>query len=86
MRARGERNIALVGCGYWGKNLARNFAQLGALHTICDANTEVAQQFRARYPKVNSETEYSRVLQDKEIKAVVASTPAALHYKMANVG
>jgi len=83
MRARGERNIALVGCGYWGKNLVRNLAELGALRTICDANAEVAQQFRARYPEVNSETEYSRVLQDKEIKAVVISTPAALHYEMA---
>ena len=31
-----EKNIAVVGCGYWGKNLVRNFAKLGALHTICD--------------------------------------------------
>ncbi len=31
------RNIAVVGAGYWGKNLIRNFFQLGSLETICDA-------------------------------------------------
>ena len=36
-----EMNIAVVGCGYWGRNLVRNSAQFGALHTICDAAPEV---------------------------------------------
>ncbi len=58
------RNIAVVGAGYWGKNLVRNFAELGALHTICDANPSVLQQLQARYPGVNTETKYSQVLQD----------------------
>jgi len=31
-------NIAVIGVGYWGKNLVRNFAQLGVLHTICDSD------------------------------------------------
>jgi len=31
-----EKNIALIGAGYWGKNLVRNFHQLGVLKTICD--------------------------------------------------
>ena len=76
------RNIVVAGCGYWGKNLVRNFAELGALHTICDANPRVLKQFHSRYPEVNTETEYSQVLQDEKIKGVVISTPAMLHYEM----
>ncbi|MGA8849117.1 MAG: hypothetical protein WB564_04740 [Dehalococcoidia bacterium] len=34
-----DRNIAVVGCGYWGKNLVRNLVEHGALHTICDSNS-----------------------------------------------
>ena len=34
------RNLALIGGGYWGKNLVRDFYNLGALHTVCDINTE----------------------------------------------
>jgi UDP-2-acetamido-3-amino-2,3-dideoxy-glucuronate N-acetyltransferase len=78
-----ERNIAVVGCGYWGKNLVRNFAELGALHTISDTSPSVLQQLHAHYPGVDIETEYSRVLQNEEIKGVVVSTPAVLHYQMA---
>lgn len=77
-----NKNIAVIGCGYWGRNLVRNFAALGALHTICDANPSVLRQFHSRYPGVNTETEYAQVLQDEEIKGVVISTPAMLHYEM----
>ncbi len=78
-----ERNIAVVGCGYWGKNLVRNFAELGAMHTICDAEPKVLEQLASRYPQVNAETEYRRVLSNDEIKGVVIASPAALHYSMA---
>ena len=36
-----EKKIAVIGCGYWGKNLVRNFYELGALHTACDASAQV---------------------------------------------
>ena len=78
-----ERNIAVVGCGYWGKNLVRNFADLGALHTICDASPGTLRELSSRYPQVKTEIEYSQVLQDEEIKGIVVSTPAVLHYEMA---
>jgi len=76
-------NIAVVGCGYWGKNLVRNFAELGVLHTICDIDPKVVKQFVSRYPEANMEAEYQAVLQNKEIKGVVIATPAVLHYSMA---
>ncbi|MCL0076040.1 Gfo/Idh/MocA family oxidoreductase [Dehalococcoidia bacterium] len=78
-----SKNIAVIGCGYWGKNLVRNFAELGALHTICDADQDRLEQFVSRCPDINAETDYERVVQNREIKGVVVATPAALHYSMA---
>ena len=77
-----NRNIAVVGCGYWGRNLVRNFAQLGALHTICDADPKVLEQLASNYPGVNTESEYPHLLQNEEIKGIVIATPAILHYSM----
>lgn len=77
-----DRNIAVIGAGYWGKNLVRNFAELGALHTICDADSKVLEQFASRYPQANTETDFNRLLQNDAIKGVVISAPAVLHYPM----
>jgi UDP-2-acetamido-3-amino-2,3-dideoxy-glucuronate N-acetyltransferase len=78
-----KKNIAVVGCGYWGKNLVRNFAGLKALHTICDSNAQTLKQIAAQYPGVSTETEFSKVLGNPDIKGVVIATPAAEHYRMA---
>ena len=77
------KNIAVVGCGHWGKNLVRNFADLGVLHTICDADSEVLGQTAALYPGVNAVRSYHQVLDNPEIKGVVIASPAALHYSTA---
>jgi UDP-2-acetamido-3-amino-2,3-dideoxy-glucuronate N-acetyltransferase len=78
-----DRNIAVVGCGYWGKNLVRNFAQLDALHTICDVDPEKLRHFQPLYPSVNTETHFHCILQNEEIKGVVIATPAVSHCSMA---
>jgi UDP-2-acetamido-3-amino-2,3-dideoxy-glucuronate N-acetyltransferase len=78
-----KQNIAVVGCGYWGRNLVRNFSELGALHTICDTDAKVLKQVASHYPQANTESEYHRVLLNKEIKGVVIASPAAVHYSMA---
>ena len=77
------KNIAVVGCGYWGKNLVRNFADIGALHTICDSSPEALSQFETVYPNIYRETSYDSVLANEEIKGIVISSPAALHHSMA---
>ena len=41
--------VAVIGCGYWGRNLVRNFAELGALAAICDPDQATASQLSARY-------------------------------------
>ena len=66
-----SNNIAIVGCGYWGQNLIRNFAALGALHTICDSNPETLNRLKQSYPTVNKETCYEEVLASEETFEVI---------------
>ncbi len=77
------KNIAVIGGGYWGQNLVRNFAGLGALHTICDNSPQNLDRLKKLYPSVKTEPKLERILADKEIKGVVISTPAVFHYSMA---
>jgi len=77
------RNIAVVGSGYWGRNLVRNFQQLGALLMVCDGNPRVEAEVRERYPDVLFCGAYRDVLADKNVSAVVLATPAATHFEMA---
>jgi UDP-2-acetamido-3-amino-2,3-dideoxy-glucuronate N-acetyltransferase len=75
--------IAVIGTGYWGKNLVRNFHNLGALHTVCDVNPDTLDNFMTNYPDVNGVSSYSEILTNKDIKGVVISTPAEMHSDMA---
>ncbi len=76
------KNIAVVGCGYWGKNLVRNFWELGSLAAICDTDGAKFQDFKAKYPDIRILPSFKEVLKDTEIIGVVIATPAALHYQM----
>jgi UDP-2-acetamido-3-amino-2,3-dideoxy-glucuronate N-acetyltransferase len=75
-------NVAVIGGGYWGKNLIRNFAELGALRTICDSSLGVEANFRGKYPDIHYTRDYDAVLADAEIQGVVLATPAAQHFEM----
>jgi UDP-2-acetamido-3-amino-2,3-dideoxy-glucuronate N-acetyltransferase len=63
--------IAVVGAGYWGKNLIRSFHQLGALHTICDTRTEILATFQTLYPDATLEPSFEQLLSSTEVDAVV---------------
>ena len=76
-------NVAVVGSGYWGKNLVRSFNELGALHTICDSNLATLRCFQEQYPDKNFQTSIEVVLQNTDIDAVVIATPAETHFNMA---
>ena len=83
-RTKDTINVAVAGCGYWGKNLVRNFSALGALHTLCDDDAERLEAMRETYPHVkHARRQYEEVLADPEVDAVVLATPAATHYTMA---
>lgn len=76
------RDIAVVGCGYWGKNLVRNFASLGVLNTICDTDQRILKEASFLYPLVHIEQDYAKVLRNDEVKGVVIASPTAFHYSM----
>lgn len=71
--------VAVVGAGYWGKNLVRNFAELGALAAVCDSYAERLESFKQPYPGVRLFRAYSDVLRDESIRAVAIATPAESH-------
>src|SRR5262245_23286228 len=72
--------VAVLGAGYWGKNLVRNFATLGALAAIVDQDRSTAQPLGITYkvPTVSVD----EVLSDPSIAAVAIATPAVLHHQM----
>lgn len=74
--------LAIIGVGYWGKNLVRVFSKLEALDAICDTNPDNLKQLKKQYPKVNTALSYTDILKNKSIKAVVISTPAETHYRI----
>jgi len=71
--------VAVVGAGYWGKHLVRNFASLGALAAVCDSDAERLASFSAQYPEAKLLRAYSDVLRDQTIHAVAIATPAETH-------
>lgn len=76
-------NICVIGSGYWGKNLVRNFNALGALHCICDKNSDTLNNFREQYPGVNTALALNEVLADEAVDAVAVATPAETHFSIA---
>ncbi len=78
-----KRNIAVIGAGYWGKNLVRNFYELNTLHSICDIEQDRVKSQREKYTDVSACFDYRDLLNNPEIQAVVVATPAATHYSIA---
>lgn len=76
-------DIAVIGSGYWGKNIVRNIYELGRLKYVCDSNPEICKEISARYPDVEVVDDYSMILRDKGIRGVMIATPAATHYRLA---
>ena len=77
------RDLALIGAGYWGKNLARNFHQLGVLRLLCDADEAALGRFRAEYDGLETCPDPEQVFTNGTITRVVIAAPAELHYRLA---
>jgi predicted dehydrogenase len=77
------RSVGLVGLGYWGPNLARNFDNLARLTWLCDLDGDLRSLFEARYPRARVTADYGEMLADPELEAVVIATPVPTHYKLA---
>ena len=78
--------IAVIGAGYWGKNLVRNFDALGALATVCENNRETLEAIAKAYPQADKSDSFEAVLNDPSIEALAIASPAEMHYKMVKQG
>ena len=75
--------IAQVGLGQWGKNLARNFADLADLAWLCDVDEAQHTDLAQRYPQARLTAKLDDVLADDSVQAVVIATPVPTHYELA---
>src|SRR5205809_6546180 len=73
--------IGVIGCGYWGPNLLRNFAEnaTAELRWICDLDETRLTAMARRYPSVRSTGDYRRLLADPDLEAPAVVTPVATH-------
>jgi UDP-2-acetamido-3-amino-2,3-dideoxy-glucuronate N-acetyltransferase len=75
-----QKTIALIGAGYWGKNLVRNLHELTVLKTVCDASPTVRNQIKDTYPDISATDDMEAIINDPDIQGVVIAVPAALHF------
>jgi len=78
-------NVAVVGCGYWGPNLIRNFSALPEckVRYVCDKDEKRLAHMKQLYPSVEPTKDFEKIVGDKEVDAVVVATPVHLHYELA---
>ena len=75
-------SVAVIGCGYWGKNLVRVFSELGVLRCICDTDTSRRDALVIHGEPPEFTDQLPQVLQNPDIQAVAVATPAATHYQV----
>jgi predicted dehydrogenase len=75
----------VVGYGYWGPNLVRNFANTDGAQAIsvCDLDPDKLSQIARRYPGVTTTTQYRDLLKDSRVDAIAVATPVQSHYDLA---
>ena len=78
-------NVAVVGCGYWGPNLIRNFNSLSdcKVKMICDVEMNRLEHIKNLYPEVEITTKFDEVVDDSDIDAIAIAVPVCFHYTMA---
>lgn len=77
--------VGVIGCGYWGPNLLRNFSEQedARLRWMCDVDSARLETLGRRYPSAKVTTNYHELLADPELKAVVIATPVSTHFNFA---
>lgn len=77
--------VGVVGCGYWGPNLIRNFYENNQVEVryVCDLDLDKLVRMHKRYPSVKPTTQFEKMLEDPEIDAIVIATPVHTHYPLA---
>ena len=76
--------VGIVGYGYWGKNLVRNFNALDTcdLFYVCEKNAFLAEKCTKLYPNIKVVSDYDILLNDDTVDAIVIATPVDTHYPL----
>ncbi|PKN68028.1 MAG: oxidoreductase [Deltaproteobacteria bacterium HGW-Deltaproteobacteria-12] len=85
MKKTDKNHIAVVGAGNWGKNLIRNFFELGALRAICDENHSTLASMKMTYPSCELISSFPDLLARRDIPAIAIATPAETHLELARL-
>jgi predicted dehydrogenase len=77
--------IAIIGYGYWGPNLARNFAETegASLAMVCDADPRRLALAQKRFPALSCAADFDEALRNPDVNAVAIATPVHTHYELA---
>ncbi|HDP98148.1 MAG TPA: Gfo/Idh/MocA family oxidoreductase [bacterium] len=78
-------NVAVVGCGYWGPNLIRNFVQIpeSNMKICCDLKSERIDRISKLYPNLQTTNRLQDILEDSDIDVVAIATPVYSHFEIA---
>ena len=76
--------LAIIGGGYWGKNLIKTFNELKVLKTICEIDENAIEGYNFQYPHVGIERDFQKVLNDEAITMICIALPANMHYEYAH--
>lgn len=77
--------IGVIGCGYWGPNLVRNFheGKNSQVVSVCDLREERLNLIKQKYPYLKITKDYEDILKDKTINAIAIATPVSTHFQLA---
>jgi UDP-2-acetamido-3-amino-2,3-dideoxy-glucuronate N-acetyltransferase len=76
-------SIAVIGTGCWGKNLVRNYHEMGALKLICDKDESLLEPIQKQYPESEVCLAFNEVISRDDTQALVIATPAKTHFSLA---
>lgn len=79
-------SVGVIGCGYWGPNLIRNFIQLkkSHVHSVADLDESRLAHMKQLYPSVRTTQDYKTIISNKNIDAIAVATPIKTHFKIAS--
>jgi UDP-2-acetamido-3-amino-2,3-dideoxy-glucuronate N-acetyltransferase len=77
-----NKQFALIGCGYWGKNILRNLVDMEVLKTVCDTSSDLLGEYKQKFPNLEYTQDIEKVWTDPQIKAVFIATPAITHFEL----
>jgi len=79
-------NVAVIGCGYWGPNLIRNFSNNKNCSVVycCDLNEDRLQHIKTLYPDIKLTKDYTDIINDPKVDAVAIATPVSTHFNIAS--